>query len=105
MAHGSSNPTVTTEAVRPDSSTVVSVNASNTTVTILAANALRKSASFYNDSTSDAFLKLGATASTSDFTVKIPSNSFYELIVPCYTGVVDCIWTTATGSMKVTELT
>lgn len=86
------------------SSTVTSVAASATNVTLLSSNASRTGAAFFNDSTSIAYLKLGATATTSSFTVKMISNSYYELPDPCYTGIIDCIWDSATGSMRITEL-
>lgn len=86
-------------------STVTSVAASATSVQLLASTSGRKAAYFYNDSTADCYLKLGTTASTSSFTVKMVSNSFYELPQPCYTGRIDAIWSSATGNIRITEIT
>lgn len=83
--------------------TVTSVAASITNVTVLASNDARVGATFYNDSTSIAYLKLSATATSSSFTVKLQAEEYYELPAG-FTGVVDCTWVSATGSMRVTEL-
>ncbi len=86
-------------------SACTNVSAAASTTSILASTAGRRAAFFYNDSTSDLFLKLGATASTTSFTVKMPAYSYYEIPQPVYTGAVDGIWTTATGSVRITEMT
>jgi hypothetical protein len=85
-------------------SAVTTVAASVSSVTLLTSNVNRVSAMMFNDSTSAAYVKLGATASTSSFTVKMASNSYYELPLPTYTGVVDCIWDSATGNMRITQI-
>lgn len=85
-------------------SSVTSVAASATSVTLKASNASRKGLSVYNDSTSVLYLKLGATASSSSFTVKMVADSYYE-VPGAYTGVVDGIWVSATGNARVTEVT
>lgn len=90
----------------PDTSSVTSVAASAASVTLLALNADRRGATIFNDSAvANLFLKLGATASLTSFTVKMGPNSFYELTFPTYTGVIDGIWDVAVGSARVTELT
>ena len=95
--------TVTTKELRAATPTVTSVAASVTNVTCLAANANRLGAAIYSDSTSDVYVKLGATATTSSFTVKLFSDGFFT--VPFgYTGIIDCIWTSATGNARVTEV-
>jgi len=86
--------------------TLSNVAASATSVTALASNSSRESAIFYNDSTSACYLKFGTTASTTSFTYKLRAAE--TLIVdgtPVYTGRVDAIWDSATGSLRVTELT
>jgi hypothetical protein len=83
---------------------VTSVAGSATSVSCLASNANRLGATVYNDSTADLYVKLGATASTSSFTVKIFTDGFFA--VPFgYTGVIDCIWSSAAGNARVTEVT
>lgn len=86
-------------------STVSSVASSNTSVTLLALNLNRKGATFYNDSTSALYLKLGATASDTSFTLKMAPHSFFEMPLPCYTGVIDGVWISVDGAVSVTEFT
>lgn len=102
--------TLNTNFVRPATSTVTSVAGNTSSVTLLASNANRKAFALSNDSTSVCFVKFGATATTSSFTMKMAGSSgtqiaFYESPERCYTGVIDAIWTSANGSMRITELT
>lgn len=83
---------------------LTNVSASATSVTVLASNAARRGATIYNDSTEILYLKFGATASATSFTIKMQPDTYYE--VPfVYTGVIDGIWNSASGSARVTELT
>jgi hypothetical protein len=93
-----------TEA-RASAASVASVASSASSVTLLASNANRRGAAFFNDSTAVCYLKFGATASTSSFTVRMAAASYYELPTPVYTGIIDGIWASANGAMRVTELT
>jgi hypothetical protein len=73
-------------------------------VSLLVANAARLGATIYNDGTANLFVKLGTTASTTSFTVRVLSQGYYE--VPFgYTGAIDGIWSVANGSARITELT
>lgn len=86
--------------------TTANVSASITNVTVLAASVTRAGAVFYNDSTSVAYLKFGATASATSFTVLLQPQAYYELPGPViYNGIIDCIWASASGSMRVTSWT
>lgn len=88
---------------RSATSSVTNVTASTSNVTLLASNSNRLGASIYNDSTRDLYLKLGATASTSSFTVKVRKGAFYEVAFG-YTGIIDGIWESGvTGAARVTE--
>lgn len=100
-----SDQTVLHTTLRSTTSSVTSVAASLTNVTILSANTSRLGATITNDSgVADMFLKLGATASTTSFTVKLTPNAYYE--VPFgYTGIINAVWSVATGNARVTELT
>lgn len=85
--------------------TLTNVVSSSSNVTLLASNALRLSASFFNDSTQLCYLKFGATATSSSYTVQMPSLSYYELPGPhIYSGIIDGIWASANGNMRVTEV-
>ncbi len=85
------------------------VAGSATPVTILAANASRKGAMVYNDSSAVLYLLLGAgTASATVHTVQLMGGQYYE--VPLCSGGVPTViltglWASATGSARVTELT
>lgn len=84
--------------------TLSNVSSSASSVTVLAANSARVGGTIYNDSTQVVYLKFGATASTSSFTVKLAADTYYE-IPGGYTGIIDGIWASANGSARVTELT
>jgi hypothetical protein len=88
-------------------STVTNVAAAVTSTTLLAANTSRKGASFYSVAGSATlFIKLGSGATTTtSFTVSIAPGGFYELTLPSYDGIITGIWSAATGSVNVTELT
>lgn len=96
---------VTTRGERASSASVNRVASSASNVSLLASNASRKGAIFYNDSAQSCFLKFGATASSTDFTVKMaPGATFIVDDSPIYTGQIDGIWDVANGAMQVTEL-
>lgn len=84
--------------------TLSNVASSASNVTLLTANVARKGATIYNDSSAILYVKFGATASTSSYTVQLPASAYYE--VPfSYTGRIDGIWASANGNARVTELT
>lgn len=91
--------------------TLTNVVASATSVTLQAANTSRKGLVVVNDSTgADLYVKLGATASVTSYTYFLPRGingqlSILELPPICFTGVVDGIWSSASGNARVTELT
>lgn len=85
-------------------SAVTSVSISITNATVLALNVNRIGATFYNDGTADVYLKLGATASTTIFTVKIVPDGYYELPFR-YSGIIDAITLSGSTNLRVTELT
>lgn len=85
--------------------TLSNVASSASSVTLKAANAARRGLAIFNDSEAVLYVKFGATASASSFTVKIAADGFYEMPQPIYQGVVDGIWASANGNARVTELT
>jgi hypothetical protein len=86
--------------------TVTSVNDSASNQTLLSLNAARKGFMLFNDSTQIAYVKLGTTATTADYSFQLQPNEPYEFIgLGVYTGRIDCIWAAdGSGAMKVTEL-
>lgn len=85
--------------------TVSSVAANASSVTLLSANVNRLRAWLYNDDVAKScYVKFGTTASASSFTKKMLPGDFFE--VPGYTGRIDAIWdATPSGSMRITEMT
>jgi hypothetical protein len=81
--------------------TLVSVSTSSTT--LLASNSARLGASIYNNSQANLFIKLGSTATTDSYTVKMVPNAYYELPYS-YTGRIDGIWdSSVSGDAQITE--
>jgi len=86
--------------------TLSNVSASATSVVLLSSNSNRKGATIFNDSTVNAYVKFGTTASTSSFTIKMGPAGYFELPeTAVYTGEMDVISDSATGTLRVTELT
>ena len=84
--------------------TLSNVAASAASVSLLAANTSRKGVIIVNDGNKTLYVKYGATASLTSFTVLMPSNSYWEMPWPIFTGALDGIWNTANGSARITEL-
>ncbi|MGL5336172.1 MAG: hypothetical protein ACRC9R_08535 [Enterovibrio sp.] len=85
--------------------TVTSVAATTSGVQLLASNANRRVAIFYNDSFRDSYIKFGNTISSSSFTYKLLGGSTLELPQPCYTGIVYAFWDAGfSGNMRITEV-
>lgn len=85
-----------------------SVAGSATSTSLLAANTARKGATFTNESTAHLYLIMGATASTTSYSVLLtgvtaPPYAYYELPYG-YVGAVAGIWATATGNCRITEI-
>jgi hypothetical protein len=97
--------TVTTSSGAASTATVTSVNDTASSTTLLALNTSRFGATIFNDSTSDLYVKLGTTASTSSFTIKLSQDDYYE-VPNGYTGRIDGVWSSdASGAARITELT
>jgi hypothetical protein len=91
--------------------TLSSVAASATSVTLLSANTSRRQVVLVNDSSAICYVKFGTTASSTSYTVQMPAianNIASHLFIdedPVYTGRIDAIWASATGNMRITEIT
>lgn len=95
--------TRTTKEVRSATATHSNVVASALNATLLASNANRLGATIYNDSTGILYLKLGASASSTSFTVKMIADAYFETPYE-YTGIIDGAWAVgATGSARIVE--
>lgn len=90
----------------PSSSAAVTQVADSASVqTLLAANDNRTGASIQNNSSEALYVKLGSTATASDFTIKLFQDDYFE--VPYgYTGIITGIWANnSSGQAQVTEFT
>jgi hypothetical protein len=90
---------------RPATATLANVATSTTSATLQASNASRLGWTCYNDSTSSVlYIKYGTTASATSFTVRLDPGGQY--VDPTgYTGRIDGILASGTGTARVTELT
>lgn len=82
---------------------VTRVPAATTTTVLVAANPLRKTVVFWNDSNAVALIKFGPAASVTSFTWKIGPQSGYELPIPVFVGLITAVWEDANGSIQITE--
>ena len=82
---------------------VTRVTSVATSTTLLTANAARRLATIFNESTSVLFVKFGATASDTSYTVQVPAGGYYE-VPGYYSGIIDGIWSTANGAAQITEV-
>lgn len=96
---------LSTTEIKSGTTAITSVVGSTSNTIVLAANTSRLGATIFNGANKNMYLKLGATASTSSYTVVLSKDSYYE--VPfSYTGTVDAVWATGvSGSALVTEFT
>lgn len=82
---------------------VTRVAAAIVSTSLVLSNPARFGTALFNESTSIAYVKLGAGASVVSYTVQMAPGAYYE--VPFgYSGPVDCIWLAAVGAMQVTEV-
>ena len=84
--------------------TSVAINAAN--VNLKAANTARLGLTIQNDTTQILYVKLGTTATSTSYTVKMGAGQYYE--VPFgYVGNIDGIWASASGggNATITEFT
>lgn len=85
--------------------TMSSVAASTSSVQLLAANANRVGAAFFNDSTNTMYLAVSATAaSLTAFTIKCLPGTYTDLDVS-YTGIINAIWNGTNGACRITQWT
>jgi hypothetical protein len=91
--------------LRASTGTQTSVAASASDGTVLAANANRLGGMIYNDSGAVLYLLFAnGTSSATNWSAKLYTDDYIP-IPAGYTGVVKGIWSSATGSARVTEFT
>ena len=88
---------------RTSNSTTTTVNKSNSSVTLLVTNHLRRAAFLYNDSNKSLYLKFGPNGSSTDYTVKIPPNTYFP-VPDFWFGELSGAWDSGgSGKAYVTE--
>ena len=95
--------TITVSANKGASSSPISVPSTLTSVELLAADPTRVEAIIHNDSTEKLYVKFGAGATTSSYTIMLDADE--SLIIDRYVGVVHGVWGVVNGSAKVTDVT
>ncbi len=88
---------------RPTTATLADVASANTNTALFAAASATNARTIYNDSTAVLYVKFGATATTTSYTVQIAAGGYYEFPQPCYAGQVDGIWASANGNARLTS--
>lgn len=84
--------------------TVARVATSTTVATLLASAASKKMVHIFNDSANKLYVKYGAGASQTDFTVMLAAGAYYE--TPSgfpYSGIITGILDGATGNAQITS--
>lgn len=94
---------VTELSRRPTGVTVTPVTISTTSQVVAAENPLRRHLVLMNDSGSVVYVKFGLGATTSNFTARIPANTYYEIPVNAFSGDVSAVRASGTSSLIVTE--
>ena len=89
--------------IGPQAATLANVASSATSVNLFAATAKALGRTIFNDSTQVLYVKFGATASSSSYTVQLAAGAYYEFPQPAYSGGVDGIWASANGNARLTS--
>ena len=99
------NGTFATAETTYSTATLANVSAAATSSTVAASNDGRRGLIVVNDSVETLYLKFGATASTTSYTVMLCPGETFQMTAPIYTGIIDGIWSAASGTARVTEIT
>lgn len=70
---------------------------------LIAARSCRKMLSVFNDSTSTLYLAVGSGGDSTDYTVKMVAQSYYEVPMP-WNGTLSGAWLAANGFAYITEI-
>ncbi len=97
-------PVQVTPSQSPAAPAVTQVVSSASSVTLLPYRFGRLGVAIYNDSTQILYLKLGATAATTSYTVQVLAGGYYEVPPAFLTSRIDGIWVSANGNAYVTEI-
>lgn len=84
-------------------SRLFTVAASLSSTQLIPENGGRLGLLIFNDSPSDLYLTFGVAATTSAFSVRIPSMGFFSMDTLVSTQAIYGLWTNANGSARITE--
>ncbi len=93
---------MSSNVLNPQSATLANVASSASSVALFADAGPVNGRAIFNDSTAVLYVKFGATASSSSYTVQIAAGGYFEFPVPVYAGEVDGIWASANGNARTT---
>jgi hypothetical protein len=83
--------------------TTANVASSASSTVLFAANGNDNARVLFNDSTAILYVKFGATASATSYTVQVAPQGYFEFPLPLYNGEVDGIWASANGNARLTS--
>ena len=89
----------------PPNATLSTVNVTNTTGVMLAANAARREVYIEHEGTGTVYAAFAATATTTAYTFRISGNNSVRLTLNGYTGVISVIRNAGSSTLRVTEVT
>ncbi len=90
--------------ISPQSASSSTVASSTALTTLFAqANGYTNARTLYNASTAVLYLSCGTAASTTAYTLQVPSGGYFEFPVPVYGGAVTGVWAAANGYAAVTS--
>ncbi len=95
---------VQVQTFRPATSNISFLTASVTSQLLTGSNSSRVGLTVFNNSTANAWVRLGGPVQTNAFSFKMTAGDYYETPYG-YTGRLDILWATATGSAMLTEVT
>jgi hypothetical protein len=85
-------------------SSTARVTAATSSTLLLAANTARLTATVFNDSSAELYLKYGSGATSTSKKLTVPSKGFWEMPPgSTYTGVIHGAWASATGAADIGE--
>ena len=95
-------------ATGPGVAVTANVPSSASSTELFAAAVPAHGRTIVNESTQRLYVKFGATASATSYTVALegaaaPPYAYFEFPQPCYAGLVSGIWASANGSARVTS--
>jgi hypothetical protein len=87
----------------PQSATVSRVATSTAAATLFAATGAAANRLIFNEAAAVLYVKFGASASATDYTVQVAAGGYYEAPEPTYSGIITGILASGTGQAQCTS--